>query len=410
MTHTRQGATPERVAVLAADTYMRMRRMQTVRAIGMDPRPFSRTEDLLLALKIGRRFSLVLATLHGEADDVMRATAMLRDAAPSAVPMLFLRDHEDADVRDVATTDAPAIELLARPFTEKELRARIAALATGAGLVARSAQNKLTAPFTENTNRQEAQSNMASLANSAVVYKSGRPSNRPRIGLLEDSPAEAAAFTELLTAHGCDVLCRSTGTAFLSLLQQESFDLLVLDWNLPDMTGYEVLGKVRAGEWAAVPVLMLTARSGEFEVVQALEAGADEYVAKPWRPVELVARIRVLLRPPPAPTDPSVEKYHGFEFQKGNRTVRGHGIEVALPAKEFEVALLMLRNLGRPLSREHLRQAVWHGESASGRTIDTHVSRLRLKLGLTAESGFSLQAIYGIGYRLERTGEARTES
>ncbi|RYY72666.1 MAG: response regulator transcription factor [Comamonadaceae bacterium] len=90
--------------------------------------------------------------------------------------------------------------------------------------------------------------------------------------------------------------------------------------------------------------------------------------------------------------------------------MRGNGIGVVLPAKEFDVALLMLRNLGRPLSREHLRQTVWHGESASGRTIDTHVSRVRLKLGLTAEGGFSLQAIYGIGYRLERTGEARTES
>ena len=84
MSDRQTGSRPalERVAVLAADTYVRMRRMQTIRAVGMDPRPFSRTEDLLLALKTGRRFSMVLATLHGEIDDVLRVAAMLRDAAP----------------------------------------------------------------------------------------------------------------------------------------------------------------------------------------------------------------------------------------------------------------------------------------------------------------------------------------
>jgi DNA-binding response OmpR family regulator len=379
-----------RVAVFAGDTYTRMRRLQTVRALGLDPRPYSRLLDLLLALGIGRRFQLIVAVLDGSAAEALDNAAALRAAAAPGTPILLLRASESDDA-DVSAQRALSHDFLLAPFSEEELRQRMSELL--------AADNE-DVPATEQ-HEQEA----AALLSADRTLKAGRKLVRPRIALLEDSIDEAKAFIDLLNAHDCDVLHQRSAGDFLDMLRHESFDLLVLDWNLPGMTGFEVLRELRSGDWARVPVLMLTARNGELETVQALEGGADDFLSKPCRPYELVARIRVLTRPSRAQAYSSVETHFGFEFDTQRQTVHGHGRALTLPSKEFNVALLLFRQAGRPLSRAHLQQAVWHGQSTSGRTIDTHVSRLRAKLGLTRENGFRLQSIHGIGYRLERIDE-----
>ena len=244
---------------------------------------------------------------------------------------------------------------------------------------------------------------MNQLTTSGLIQRDGASAPRTRIALLEDCAAEAQALTDLLEANGCDVTLQTTGAAFLQMLLRETFDLLVLDWVLPDMTGFEVLRKVRGGSFSLnVPVLMLTARFGEFETVQALEGGADDYLAKPWRPFELIARIKVLLRPAHDLSQETTKELHGFVFDRWTWTVHCHGQRVVLTPREFAMAQMMFQYMGCPVSRAHLFQTVWRGEGTMGRSVDTHVSRLRSKLGLTLENGFSLQSIHGVGYRLDR--------
>jgi len=244
---------------------------------------------------------------------------------------------------------------------------------------------------------------MATLNNLPVSFRAGQSGETlKRVALLEDSPEEAQALAALLGANGMEVRHQARAKAFLEMLRRDSFDVLVLDWCVPDATGYEVLCKVRDDLRSSVPVLMLTARSGEFEVVQALNGGAGDYIVKPWRPFELLARLKVLMRGAAALSGtPYEEVIAGWRFDAAQRQVSHGALSVRLAGKEFEVARLLFRHLGRSVSREHITQTVWGGDAPS-RTVDTHVSRVRGRLGLTAANGFQLQSIYGFGYRLDR--------
>jgi len=223
-----------------------------------------------------------------------------------------------------------------------------------------------------------------------------------RVALLESLPAEAIAVTDLLEKNGHNVVHQSNSDAFFEMLTREQFDMLLLDWSLHDLSGYDVLRRVRSELRSNVPVLMLTAREGEHEVVQALDGGADDYMVKPWRPFELLARIHALMRTASVQNAISQEeRIDEWNFNFVHKLVTHDGLSVRLPRKEFEVARLLFNHLGRPLSREHLKHAVWADE-VNSRTIDTHVSRVRLRLGLTLNNGFQLQAIYGFGYRLDK--------
>lgn len=243
---------------------------------------------------------------------------------------------------------------------------------------------------------------MVTLNDLPVGFRSGATLPLVRVALLEDSPEEAMAVKELLLAHRMDVSHQSRADTFLEMLRRDSFDVLVLDWNVPGMTGYEVLRRVRDELGLSVPVVMVTARGGEFEVVQALQGGADDYVVKPWRPFELLARLRVLTRSlPKRAGGASEETWAGWQFDCVDRWVSHGDTAVQLSRKEFEVARVLFRHLGQPVSREHLNQTVWSGATQS-RTVDTHVSRVRVRLDLTVANGFQLQAIYGFGYRLDQ--------
>ena len=244
---------------------------------------------------------------------------------------------------------------------------------------------------------------MTRLNDLPVSFRSGDEGlARRRVALLEDSAEEALAVQEWLGYNGMDVHHRTRAEAFFDMLRRDSFDVLVLDWNVPDLTGYEVLRRVRHDLRLETPVLMLTARTGEVEVVQALNAGADDYLAKPWRSLELLARLRALMRGPRGPQGGTVaESIDGWTFDTVQCVARRGDVEVRLPRKEFEVARLLFHNLGRALSREHINQVVWSG-GAHTRTVDTHVSRVRTGMGLTVANGYRLQAIYGFGYRLDR--------
>ena len=207
--------------------------------------------------------------------------------------------------------------------------------------------------------------------------------------------------------HNCSHF--NNGREFLRRALRESYDLLMLDWMLPQMSGLEVLQKIRQSGKNFTPVIFITARDEETDIVRALEAGADDYMAKPIRYKELVARVAALARRAAggraADELPDTEPY---KFDLKRKTVGLGAEEVELTHREFDLALFMFRNSGRVVSRGHILESIWgmHGADLNTRTVDTHISRLRKKLQLNESNGWQLSAIYQHGYRLERLGEA----
>jgi two-component system response regulator RegX3 len=231
-----------------------------------------------------------------------------------------------------------------------------------------------------------------------------------RIALLEDEKDQADLVRAWLKAagHSCHVYTR--GKELMHEAQRESFDLFLLDWEVPGMSGAEVLVWIRASIAEPVPVLFVTARQREEDIVHALSSGADDYMVKPLGKHELLARIDALarrMRPSARPAEDVLE-FGGLRVDCRSRQVRLDGREVTMTQKDYELAVFLLRNIGRLLSRGHILEMVW-GQSAelNTRTVDTHVSRIRGKLQLTPENGWRLSAVYQHGYRLERIAAAQ---
>jgi len=201
-------------------------------------------------------------------------------------------------------------------------------------------------------------------------------------------------------------VCHSfpTSRALTTSLRQESYDLLLLDWNMPDFSGLELLGWARTHLDPCPPVIMITSRIDNADLVRALEAGADDYVMKPVEPAVLIARVGALLRRVyPVSVPPSGrEELWGAVFDHAALTVAIGGETTALTAKEFGLALALFRNMHRAMSRTHLLEAVWgRNPDLPTRTLDVHVSRLRGRLGLRPEKGYRLTPVHSFGYRLE---------
>ena len=226
-----------------------------------------------------------------------------------------------------------------------------------------------------------------------------------RIAALDDDPAQLERVERVLTEAGHKVQGFPLAKPLVGALRRDTFDLLVLDWNVPDMTGVEVIGWIRANLETPAPVLLLTSRSEEADIVQGLEAGADDYVVKPVQPAVLAARVGALLRRAyPAPAATRTEAFGDYAFDTAVETVTVGGAPPQdLTSKEFALALLLFRNVHRALSRAHILESVWgRNPDLPTRTLDMHISRIRSKLNLRPENGFRLAPVYSYGYRLER--------
>ena len=182
--------------------------------------------------------------------------------------------------------------------------------------------------------------------------------------------------------------------------------MLILDWNLPDMSGVEATRWAHANLESTPPILLLTSRTAEEDVVEGLNAGADDYVVKPVQPAVLLARVNALFRRAyPAPAAARMETFGDHVFDTAGETLIAAGRPVTLTSKEFRLALLLFHNTHRALSRAHMLEAVWgRNPDLPTRTLDMHISRIRTKLNLRPENGFRLTPVYSYGYRLERLG------
>lgn len=222
--------------------------------------------------------------------------------------------------------------------------------------------------------------------------------------MLDNDRSQMDLVCQVLTSAGHSCHAFDSGKEMLNQLRRESYDMLVIHWQVPDVSGAEVLRWARERLPANLPVLFMTNSSGEDDIVAGLAAGADDYMIKPIRRGELVARVQALLRRA-YPTQNAAEQiqfgHYVFETRTGRLMMKG--IPVDLTQKEFDLALLFFRNIGRPLSRAYILEAVWARDvEVPSRTMDTHVSRVRSKLQLRPEHGFRLAPVYSYGYRLEQ--------
>ena len=212
--------------------------------------------------------------------------------------------------------------------------------------------------------------------------------------IVEDEQAIVEILKYNLQKEGYETLEALDGETGLQLAREQDPDLMLLDLGLPDRDGQELLSEIRA--WSSVPVVVVSARGQETDKVRALDSGADDYVAKPFGMMELLSRIRALLRRTERTGGPL--RLGCLEVDPDRHTVHVEGREVALTQKEFEVLCLLLRSRGRVLSREILIQQVWgYAFTGESRTVDVHMRTLRQKLG---PAGAYIETVRGYGYKI----------
>lgn len=233
-----------------------------------------------------------------------------------------------------------------------------------------------------------------------------------RILIVEDEPALNDLIARLLRQEGHDVVQAVDGKQGLDAVETARPDLIILDWMLPKMSGLDVSAAVRENH--ITPIIMLTARGDETDLILGLEAGADEFVTKPFKNRELIARVRAHLRrqgmhreltagqpgiaEEPAVADDLTVGPLGVNIDQ--RAAFLHGEEIDLTPKEFDLLALFVQNPGRAFSRDYLLERIWGDDVfVTDRTVDTHVQRLRKKLGDEAEM---IRTVWGVGYKLQR--------
>ena len=223
-------------------------------------------------------------------------------------------------------------------------------------------------------------------------------SENRKILIADDEARMRALVRDYLRMKGFQVLEAENGREALEVFQREpDIALILLDVMMPEMDGFETLKELR--HISDVPVLMLTARAEEQDELQGFSLGADEYIAKPFSPKVLIARIDAILKRTAANTEGEVLEIAGIRLDERAHEVTVDGKKVELSFKEFELLRYFLENQGIALSREKILNHVWNYDYfGDARTIDTHVKKLRAKMG---EKGALIRTIWGMGYKFE---------
>ncbi len=225
-----------------------------------------------------------------------------------------------------------------------------------------------------------------------------------KVALLEDDLAQAKLLTQWLTEAGYEVFHRDTVSGFKSMLKEQPIDMALLDWQLPDSSGVDALRWIRSQYEVRLPVIFSTQRDSEEDVVAALKAGADDYMIKPPRQAELLARLAAVGRRAGLErlNSPKLTLSH-IEVDQEAQRVLVHGKEVKLTRKDYLLACCVIKNQGKLLSREYLLKEVWGVDAElNTRTVDMHISRMRRNLQLDPSCGYAIKTVYQHGYRLEK--------
>ena len=219
------------------------------------------------------------------------------------------------------------------------------------------------------------------------------------IWCVEDDPSIREIEVYALNSTGLEAKGFESGEAFWKALANEIPDLVLLDVMLPGEDGVTILQRLRSQEpYRSIPVIMATAKGTEFDKVHSLDLGADDYITKPFGMMEMVSRVKAVLRRAQPKTAPSLLKLEDLVLDEGRHTVTIGDQRIALTYKEFALLRLFLSHPGMAFSRDQLLQTVWNTDYAETRTVDMHIRTLRQKLG---DYGQYIETIRGVGYRLE---------
>ena len=228
------------------------------------------------------------------------------------------------------------------------------------------------------------------------------------IMIVEDEESFVEALTVGLRREGFRVLVARDGAEAIALFETGRPDLVLLDVMLPRVSGIDVCRHIRGlgGVLGSVPIIMVTAKSGEIDTVVGLEVGADDYITKPYRLREVIARIRAVLRRVPvreSDDDAEALDVGDVHLDPASHEVSIRGVAVSLPLKEFELLQLLLENAGRVLTRDVLIDRVWGPHYVGDtKTLDVHIKRLRAKVEIDPANPSRLVTIRGLGYKFER--------
>ena len=227
------------------------------------------------------------------------------------------------------------------------------------------------------------------------------PEGRSVILVVEDEESYQDALNIGLTVEGFVVVAATTIAEARRLFVETKPDLVLLDLMLPDGSGIDYCRELY--DTTRIPVIMVTARSSEVDVVLGLEIGAADYVTKPYRLRELVARIRAVLRRPSTESTDEIISFGDLRIDLVRRTVSRSGVDIELSRKEFDLLALFASRLGQVVTRELCLDTLWWGlELSDTRTLDTHVKRLRQKIELDPANPVHLLTIRGVGFRLDQ--------
>ena len=218
-----------------------------------------------------------------------------------------------------------------------------------------------------------------------------------KILIADDEERIVKLVSDFLTASGYDVVTAADGRQALDIFESgEKIDLAIIDIMMPEIDGWALTKEIRKS--SDLPIIMLSARAEEFDLLTGFESGIDEYVTKPFSPAVLVKRVEALLRRSGA--KPADELQKGLVIDSGAFVAYVDGTALELTLKEFELLSYLYENAGRVLTRDQLLNAIWgYDYLGDSRTVDSHIARLRVKLGDYGAA--HLKTIYGMGYKLE---------
>jgi DNA-binding response OmpR family regulator len=224
------------------------------------------------------------------------------------------------------------------------------------------------------------------------------------IAVLERDPSCSQSLRAHLESAGHRLSMFARWSALAAASEQTAFDAIVLDCDCEDSSDTKTLRHIRGLVGPGVPILMCSERCAEMSIVHALRAGADDYLVKPLRRAELIARLEAVARRRMwGPTQRATMQVGEFSVDCRQRTIHRDQVAIPLTSIDFDLSVLFLANIQQLLTREHIHEVIWKRAPVAGsRTLDTHVSRVRNRLKLLPAHGWRLVSIYGYGYRLQR--------
>ena len=223
-----------------------------------------------------------------------------------------------------------------------------------------------------------------------------------QIAIVDDDPDIAALMMLWLEEEGHECTHYSSGQDFIKAIRSKNFDIVLLDWIMPEFDGEQTLNWIKSHEDIDVPVIFVTQKATEDDIAKILTLGADDYITKPIRHKEMIARINAVARRTIPQVDNEVIELSPYRIDSTAREVKVDGEQIKLTEKEFNLVQFLFKNVGRLLSRDHILSAVWgYDLGLNTRTVDTHMSRIRKKLNILPDKVWRLSSIYHQGYRLE---------